>query len=157
MVNVLRLDSEDVAIALGHTDDGELVRRLYGHRARDLALERVASAFDATGNVRPLRVVDHREDVVTPRLVGFAHYPRSASRDVPPLIVARLYRCDGDREPYVRSGPSTRAWAPGVRVAYLGFALLAAATSVALYLSNRALDEQAEGRRLALNVVCVPA
>jgi hypothetical protein len=30
MVNVLELPSEDVAIALGHTDGGELVRKLYG-------------------------------------------------------------------------------------------------------------------------------
>jgi hypothetical protein len=35
MVNVLDLPSEDVAIALGHTDGGELVRRLYGHRDHD--------------------------------------------------------------------------------------------------------------------------
>jgi hypothetical protein len=30
MVNVLDVPSEDVAIELGHTDGGELVRRLYG-------------------------------------------------------------------------------------------------------------------------------
>jgi hypothetical protein len=45
MVNVLDLPSEDVAIALGHTDGGKLVRRLYGHRDRDLALDRVAAAY----------------------------------------------------------------------------------------------------------------
>jgi integrase len=45
MVNVLELPSEDVAIALGHTDGGELVRRLYGHRDRDRALDRVAAAY----------------------------------------------------------------------------------------------------------------
>ncbi len=45
MVNVLDLPSEDVAIALGHTDGGELVRRLYGHRDRDRALDRVAAAY----------------------------------------------------------------------------------------------------------------
>ena len=38
MVNVLELPAEDVAIALGHTDGGELVRRLYGHRDRERAL-----------------------------------------------------------------------------------------------------------------------
>ena len=32
MVNELEMSSEDVAIALGHEDGGNLVRRLYGHR-----------------------------------------------------------------------------------------------------------------------------
>lgn len=45
MVNVLELPSEDVAIAPGHTDGGELVRRLYGHRDRDRALGRVTAAY----------------------------------------------------------------------------------------------------------------
>jgi integrase len=45
MVNVLELPCEDVAIALGHQDGGNLVRRLYGHRDRDLALDRVTSAY----------------------------------------------------------------------------------------------------------------
>jgi hypothetical protein len=35
MVNMLKLPSEDVAIALGHTDGGELVGKLYGHRDRE--------------------------------------------------------------------------------------------------------------------------
>jgi integrase len=48
MVNVLDLPSEDVAIALGHTDGGELVRRLYGHRDHDRALDRVAAAYKRT-------------------------------------------------------------------------------------------------------------
>lgn len=45
VVNVLDLPSEDVAIALGHTDGGELVRRLYGHRDHERALDRVATAY----------------------------------------------------------------------------------------------------------------
>lgn len=57
MVNVLELPSEDVAIALGHTDGGELVRKLYGHREKGLALDRVARAYGARDNVRKLRVV----------------------------------------------------------------------------------------------------
>jgi integrase len=57
MVNVLELPSEDVAIALGHTDGGELVRRLYGHRDVERALERVRRAYESTGNVKPLRAV----------------------------------------------------------------------------------------------------
>jgi integrase len=57
MINELELDSEDVAIALGHTDGGDLVRKLYGHRDAALALDRVRAAYKRTANVRPLRVV----------------------------------------------------------------------------------------------------
>jgi integrase len=57
MVNVLEMPSEDVAIALGHTDGGELVRRLYGHRDKDRALDRVVNAYRSVGNVTPLRAV----------------------------------------------------------------------------------------------------
>ena len=53
MTNVLNLPSEDVAIALGHEDGGELVRRLYGHRDKDLALDRVVRAYGDRSNVRP--------------------------------------------------------------------------------------------------------
>lgn len=56
MINVLGLASEDVAIALGHTDGGELVRKLYGHRNVDLALARVVAAYEAEANkVVPFR------------------------------------------------------------------------------------------------------
>lgn len=58
MVNVLRLDSEDVAFALGHEDGGEQVRRLYGHRERDDALRRVADAYAGRSNVLPLTAVE---------------------------------------------------------------------------------------------------
>jgi hypothetical protein len=54
MTNVLELPSEDVAIALGHNDGGELVRTLYGHRDVERALQRVANAYASRGNVRPL-------------------------------------------------------------------------------------------------------
>jgi hypothetical protein len=57
MVNVLELPSEDVAIALGHTDGGELVRRLYGHRDRDRALDRVAAAYERTASHTQLRLI----------------------------------------------------------------------------------------------------
>jgi len=50
MVNVLDLPSEDVAIALGHTDGGELVRRLYGHRDHERALDRVTVAYEQTAS-----------------------------------------------------------------------------------------------------------
>jgi hypothetical protein len=46
MFDQLLLPAEDVAFALGHEDGGELVRRLYGHRDRDAALERVKRAFE---------------------------------------------------------------------------------------------------------------
>lgn len=53
MVNVLNLDSEDVAFALGHEDGGEQVRRTYGHRDRRRGLERVRAAY---ASVRPLEL-----------------------------------------------------------------------------------------------------
>jgi hypothetical protein len=47
MTNELEMPSEDVAIALGHTDGGALVRRLYGHRDTARALDRVVDAYDS--------------------------------------------------------------------------------------------------------------
>jgi integrase len=47
MINVLEMPSEDVAIALGHQDGGNLVRRLYGHRDRHRALDRIVGAYAA--------------------------------------------------------------------------------------------------------------
>jgi integrase len=41
MINELGMSSEDVAVALGHQDGGELVRRLYGHRETERALARI--------------------------------------------------------------------------------------------------------------------
>lgn len=60
MTNVLDLDSEIVAIQLGHEDGGELVRKLYGHRDRAAALRRVGEAYDA-GTVVPLKLVAEGE------------------------------------------------------------------------------------------------
>jgi len=45
MVNELEMPSEDVAIALGHQDGGNLVRRLYGHRDKGRALDRIVNAY----------------------------------------------------------------------------------------------------------------
>jgi hypothetical protein len=56
MINVLELPSEDVAIALGHTDGGELVRKLYGHRDREWALDRV-TAYARTASHSQARLV----------------------------------------------------------------------------------------------------
>jgi integrase len=56
MVNVLEMSSEDVAIALGHQDGGNLVRRLYGHRDKHRALDRIVGAYAAqAGENRPKR------------------------------------------------------------------------------------------------------
>ncbi|MGA8365231.1 MAG: hypothetical protein WB709_12025 [Solirubrobacteraceae bacterium] len=57
MVNVLELPSEDVAIALGHTDGGELVRKLYGHRDHERALDRVTAAYESTASFTQMRLV----------------------------------------------------------------------------------------------------
>lgn len=59
MINELELSSEDVAVALGHTDGGDLVRKLYGHLDRKRALARVADAFENRGNVRLLKVAEN--------------------------------------------------------------------------------------------------
>jgi len=45
-----------VAIALGHTDGGELVRRLYGHRDRERALDRVAVAYERTASFTQMQL-----------------------------------------------------------------------------------------------------
>lgn len=53
MVNELEMPSEDVAIALGHQDGGNLVRRLYGHRDKRRALDRIVGAYAARAEDRP--------------------------------------------------------------------------------------------------------
>ncbi len=50
MVNGLEMPSEDVAIALGHQDGGNLVRRLYGHRDKGRALDRIVGAYADAAN-----------------------------------------------------------------------------------------------------------
>jgi integrase len=55
MVNELEMPSEDVAIALGHQDGGNLVRRLYGHRDKGRALDRIVDAYAARAESRPKR------------------------------------------------------------------------------------------------------
>lgn len=52
--------SYDVAVQLGHTDDGELVRDLYGHPSDDLSRERLKRLFQR--NVEPLRAVEDDEE-----------------------------------------------------------------------------------------------
>jgi hypothetical protein len=48
---------EDVAIALGHTDGGELVRKLYGHCDQERALDRVTAAYGRTASLTQMRLV----------------------------------------------------------------------------------------------------
>ena len=57
MVNELEMSSEDVAIALGHQDGGNLVRKLYGHRDKSRALDRIVGAYAdaASGGARENR------------------------------------------------------------------------------------------------------
>lgn len=61
MYELLGMPAEDVAISLGHTDGGELVRRLYGHKDRDKALTRVVEAYEQSARVKPLRLVKEDE------------------------------------------------------------------------------------------------
>lgn len=63
MVNVLEMPSEDVAIALGHQDGGNLVRRLYGHRDRQRALDRIVGAYGAKASTAP---VDRESGLLDP-------------------------------------------------------------------------------------------
>jgi hypothetical protein len=55
MVNELEMSSEDVAIALGHHDGGNLVRRLYGHRDKGRALDRIVGAYATRAEKHPKR------------------------------------------------------------------------------------------------------
>jgi integrase len=55
MVNELEMSSEDVAIALGHQDGGNLVRRLYGHRDKGRALDRIVGAYATRADNRRTR------------------------------------------------------------------------------------------------------
>lgn len=53
MLNTLGHEAEDIAIVLGHTDGGTLLRKLYGHPSERLALERLKRGFGR--KVVPLR------------------------------------------------------------------------------------------------------
>ena len=55
MVNELEMSSEDVAIALGHQDGGNLVGRIYGHRDKGRALDRIVGAYAIRAENRPKR------------------------------------------------------------------------------------------------------
>lgn len=57
MVNELEMSSKDVAIAVGHQDGGNLVRKLYGHRDKSRALDRIVGAYAdaASGSARENR------------------------------------------------------------------------------------------------------
>jgi integrase len=68
MVNVLEMPSEDVAIALGHQDGGNLVRRLYGHRDRDRALDRIVRAYAGRPASSPADTSVTRTDRLQERL-----------------------------------------------------------------------------------------
>jgi hypothetical protein len=46
-LNVLDLPPHVIALQLGHTDGGDLVRKLYGHPDSAIARERIRAAFRA--------------------------------------------------------------------------------------------------------------
>ena len=52
-----RISLSGTYIALGHTDGGELVRKLYGHRDQERALDRVTAAYGRTANSTQMRLV----------------------------------------------------------------------------------------------------
>jgi integrase len=68
MLNVLRQTCEDIALALGHTDGGDLVRKLYGHLDEGAALDRVSAAYaehekaERAKRKRNLRPVDDESE-----------------------------------------------------------------------------------------------
>jgi integrase len=53
-LNVLELPPHVIALQLGHTDGGRLVRELYGHPDAALARERVRKAFRSLASIEPL-------------------------------------------------------------------------------------------------------
>ena len=72
--NILGLDSQVVAEALGHRDGGELVRKLYGHRDKRRMREEIRKAHDAANGIA---AGDHTPDPSTP--------------DAAPVVVLRPY------------------------------------------------------------------
>jgi integrase len=81
MINELRLSPEDVAVALGHTDGGQLARTLYGHLDAERALDRAAEAYHRNAQ----RPVDPRSDA--------RRHPRAGA-----LRRARAHRADRPRD-----------------------------------------------------------
>jgi len=57
-LNHSREPPDVVTQQLGHKDGGKLVAQLYGHLEGRVARRRIRDAFAATGQVKPLRVVD---------------------------------------------------------------------------------------------------
>jgi hypothetical protein len=55
MVNELEMSSEGRCFALGHQDGGNLVRRLYGHRDKGRALDRIVGAYATRAENRRTR------------------------------------------------------------------------------------------------------
>jgi hypothetical protein len=53
-LNVLDLPPHVIALQLGHTDGGRLIRELYGHPDAALARERTRQAFRSVATVTPL-------------------------------------------------------------------------------------------------------
>ena len=69
MVNELEMSSED-AIALGHQDGGNLVRRLYGHRDKGRAPDRIVGAYASHALERSASRASHRNRFSRPCFEG---------------------------------------------------------------------------------------
>ncbi len=89
MVNVLEMPSEDVAIALGHQDGGNLVRRLYGHRDRHRALDRIVRAYAGRPASSPADIRDARAGSASGAAV-LSGFPNGG--DGPSAVAARVTR-----------------------------------------------------------------
>lgn len=57
-LNVLGLEPAVIAEQFGHRDGGKLVEQLYGHPDKKLRRAKLRAAFDAVGEVRPLRALE---------------------------------------------------------------------------------------------------
>ena len=55
LLNIAKLPDYQVAIQLGHTDGGTLVRELYGHPDHKIALDAVREASKRLASVAPIR------------------------------------------------------------------------------------------------------
>jgi hypothetical protein len=83
MSNRLRLSPEDTAVALGHTDGGQLVRTLYGHLDEEAALERVNEAFQRQADLTRMRTPARRRRRAAIRMGAARNRARSPRSDRP--------------------------------------------------------------------------
>lgn len=111
MVNVLEMPSDDVAIALGHTDGGELVRRLYGHRDHHRALTRILDAYESAANsgARDIQAESH------PRRLRSSRRHRRSRPCSERLMSDTIARLDGPKVRFARSATRHRISKDSIR------------------------------------------